>query len=324
MAWSRARARVDELSGPRRAREGVNQARAIFGVASARGPSSAEAVLLMDLDARPGKGPRPGLAVAGRMKREKNPTGMAALLEPHADLFAAAREREASEALAAREAAAREAAARVRRLGEDELMALIFDHLDEDNPRVCEGVDFERLLIFVELPASPKDTRADEDEDEDEDARGVGVPAEVAVSEGEARALGSNLDPKAWVGSNWVDDIRPIPEIALEHPELDADQRTLLARAGRGRLPTCNLRHLRRVEALRQLEFFARVCRAQGERYCRVIPGKGVESRSQPVLKRMLLAWCSDPGQPVLGWAPELDVHGEWGSAIVELRVESG
>ena len=68
------------------------------------------------------------------------------------------------------------------------------------------------------------------------------------------------------------------------------------------------------------------MCRARGDRWCRVITGKGVESAGEPVLKRVVLEWCvARPPRPsgvahVRAWAPELDVHGEWGALVLRLR----
>jgi DNA-nicking Smr family endonuclease len=53
-----------------------------------------------------------------------------------------------------------------------------------------------------------------------------------------------------------------------------------------------------------------------------VIPGKGIDSKVEPVLKRAVIEWCREH-DVVLGWAPELDRHGEWGSMILELRSRS-
>ncbi|MCA9685824.1 MAG: Smr/MutS family protein [Myxococcales bacterium] len=222
-------------------------------------------------------------------------------------------EREAEAARAA-EAAALEAALVPIRLDEAELMELIFANLDHENPRVCEGIDFDRLCIFTERPAVEGEPREDE---------AVAEPVELAdvPALAEERQLDPGLDPRAWIGAGWRDDIRPIPAAVLDRPELEPSQRELLVRAGGQRLQSCNLRRMKREPAMAQLAFFVEICRVRGQRYCRVIPGKGVESRAEPVLKRALLSWCRAPEQrAVLGWAPEIDEHGEWGSAVLELR----
>jgi DNA-nicking Smr family endonuclease len=82
-----------------------------------------------------------------------------------------------------------------------------------------------------------------------------------------------------------------------------------------------NLRHLGRSEALAHLDLHVRLCRNRRVRFCRVIPGKGIDSKVEPVLKRAVIEWCRAPEHDaVLGWAPELDRHGEWGAMILELR----
>ena len=234
---------------------------------------------------------------------------LSALLQPHVvPLGEAARAREQAQ----REQAQREAArAHMRRLDEAELMALIFTHLDPENPRVCDGIDFDRLVIFEHLqPAEPPavSTRAAEHE-----------PAIASEPEPEPDEL--ELDGDDWIGRTWVDDIRPIPAAVLDRPELSPEQRTLLTRARRRVTASVNLRHLGRSEALAHLELHVRLCRNRRVRFCRVIPGKGIDSKVEPVLKRAVIEWCRAPERDaVLGWAPELDRHGEWGAMILELR----
>jgi len=82
-----------------------------------------------------------------------------------------------------------------------------------------------------------------------------------------------------------------------------------------------NLRHLYRADALHHLELFIGVCRTRRLRFCRVIPGKGVHSKAEPVIKRAVIEWCREHERDaVIGWAPEIDQHGEWGAMILELR----
>jgi DNA-nicking Smr family endonuclease len=252
--------------------------------------------------------------MAGRSSRSRDDDDarasvLAALLEPHLDtLSEAARIREAAEREQAERAAAAIRAVR-RKLDEAELMALIFEHLDPDNPRVCEGIEFDRLVVLSEPEPLPEPG-----------------PHELADSP----SVQSNphidhlnhidhIDASAWIGQSWADDIRPIPAELLDRPELDEQQHGLLVRAARRELASLNLRRLASAEALVHLEVFVRLCRAERVRYCRVIPGKGVDSKAEPVIKRLVIEWCR-AGAAVLGWAPELDRHGEWGAMILELR----
>lgn len=206
-----------------------------------------------------------------------------------------------------------------RFLDERELMALIFVHLDHENPRVCEGIEFERFEIL----STPVDRSV---------RAGPVVERElVAVPEPSTTQLqgdppGSRLPPpmrlelEQRIGAAWADDIVAVPADWLEHPQLSAAQQQLLARSRRRALATLNLRHLDRETALRHVELFVRACQARRVAWCRVITGKGIGSVGEPVLKRAVLEWCRGPGRTqVLEWAPELDSHGEWGVLVVRL-----
>ena len=235
-----------------------------------------------------------------------------AALGPHlGELSEAARARAEAEAKAERE---RAEAAATRRLTEAELMPLIFAHLDPDNPRVYSGIDFDRIVI-CEAAALPE-------------------PKPELVASGEPVESPALADPEpelaapdgqAWVGASWSDDLGPIIEL-VDRPQLSRAQHELLCAAASVELLELNLRHRDRHDGLRELEFFVRLCRARGDRWCRVITGKGIESAGEPVLKRMVLEWCvARPPRPsgieqVLGWAPEIDQYGEWGALILRLR----
>jgi DNA-nicking Smr family endonuclease len=242
---------------------------------------------------------------------ERMSLDLGALLKPHVGpLGEAARAREQ----ARREQAEREAArAGLRRLDEAELMALIFTHLDPENPRVCEGIDFDRLVILDRPPEPP--AAAPEAEPEAEP---------TLEPELETEDDNPDLDADEWIGRSWTDDIRPIPAAMLDRPQLSSEQRELLVRARRRVSASVNLRHLGRGEALAHLDLHVQLCRERRVRFCRVIPGKGIDSKVEPVLKRAVIEWCRAPERDaVLGWAPELDRHGEWGAMILELRAAS-
>jgi DNA-nicking Smr family endonuclease len=198
-----------------------------------------------------------------------------------------------------------------RRLDEEELMALIFSHLDHENPRVCEGIEFERLVILSKRAAEPARIDAPQQPD---------PPSRPAPSEPPRPALELDVS-NAWIGRSWADDISTVPAALLDRPELDTAQRELVARAGKRERATLNLRRLYREPAMRHLQLFVHACRSQRVRLCRVITGKGVHSSDEPVLKRAVLEWCRGPGrEAVIGWAPLLDHHGEWGTVVLELR----
>lgn len=197
-----------------------------------------------------------------------------------------------------------------RRLDERELMALIFSFLDHENPRVCEGIEFDRLEILSE--PVPVDPQPQPQEADPPPSRSPATPKQPVPT----------LDlPEGWVGRGWTDDIATVPAALLDRPQLDAAQRQLLERAAKRVCGTLNLRRLHRDPALHHLQLFVHACRGKRVRVCRVITGKGVNSRDEPVIKRAVLEWCRGPGRAaVLGWAPQLDRHGEWGTLVLELR----
>jgi DNA-nicking Smr family endonuclease len=205
-----------------------------------------------------------------------------------------------------------EPAPKPRYLDERELMALIFLHLDDENPRVCEGIEFERFEILLEREVREVETSAAMEES-------VEVLEPDPEPEPEfARAMRLQLEQR--IGATWTDDIAAVPGEWLDRPQLRREQAQLLERARRRANATVNLRHLDRATALRHLELFVHACQARRVRFCRVITGKGIGSVGEPVLKRAVLEWCRGPGRTrVLEWAPQLDPHGEWGVLVVRL-----
>jgi DNA-nicking Smr family endonuclease len=204
----------------------------------------------------------------------------------------------------------------LRRLDEGELMALIYAHLDDENPRVCEGIEFERLEVLAEREVAHAAERSAEVETETES-----IASEPAPPMPRAPAI--DVPAMTWIGRSWTDDIAAVPSEWLDRPQPRPEQLALLRAVESRRLAQLNLRRLARELALRHLELFVRACQANRVSHCRVIPGKGVNSRAEPVLKRALLEWCRGPGRAwVLEWAPELDQHGEWGSAVLRLSLQ--
>lgn len=209
-------------------------------------------------------------------------------------------------------------------LDEQELMALIFAHLDHENPRVCEGIEFERFQI-LSRPADAVRTRSAVEIDP------VAAPPptqpQLLEPEGEIESeVESEFTPamllelEQRIGAAWADDIATVPSDWLEQPELTAAQQQLLTRARRRALATLNLRRLDRVTALRHLELFVHACQGRRLGCCRIITGKGIGSAGEPVIKRAVLEWCRGPGRKqVLEWAPELDPHREWGVLVMRL-----
>jgi DNA-nicking Smr family endonuclease len=198
-------------------------------------------------------------------------------------------------------------------------MALIFLHLDDENPRVCEGIEFERFEISAREPGREDNSleRADE----------TSEPMQESIEEQEPEhepqpelSIAMRLELEQRIGATWTDDIAAVPGEWLDRPQLRPEQAQLLERARRRGAATVNLRHLDRATALRHLELFVHACQARRVRFCRVITGKGIGSVGEPVLKRAVLEWCRGPGRTrVREWAPQLDPHGEWGVLLVRL-----
>ena len=202
-----------------------------------------------------------------------------------------------------------------QRLDEAQLMALIFTSLTDENLRVCEGIDFDRLVILAE--PEPDDPEPDDPEPDDPE------PEIDEIDEPEPGSPTPTIAASEWVGRTWADGIATVPAELLDRPAPQPAWLELRARAESRPLDTLNLRRLDRATALRHLELFVHACRAKRRRLCRVITGKGVESRAEPVLKRAAIEWCLR-ADAVLDCAPWLDRHGEWGALILELRAAPG
>jgi DNA-nicking Smr family endonuclease len=215
-------------------------------------------------------------------------------------------------------------------LDERELMALIFVHLDRENPRVCEGIEFERFEILstpedvarTRSTADPKPTAAPVPAPPTTAPQPVFLEPEPEPEPEPELTPAMRLELEQRIGAAWADDIAAVPGDWLERPRLSPAQKQLLARASRRSLATLNLRHLDRSTAVRHLELFVRACQARRLGLCRIITGKGIGSVGEPVLKRAVLEWCRGPGRTqVPEWAPQPDSHDEWG--VVVLRLSS-
>lgn len=140
--------------------------------------------------------------------------------------------------------------------------------------------------------------------------------APAAASSSPAVAV---LRDRLRAGPSWSAPTHP----PLDHAELTPAQQSLLADAARhAPLPLLRLRGLARGDALDALHDFVTLHRAAGRRYVRVVPGKGLGSRAEPVLKASVLAWCAAEGQAeVDAYAPEPDdAEGTYGALVLRLR----
>ncbi len=111
----------------------------------------------------------------------------------------------------------------------------------------------------------------------------------------------------------------------LRSVEVKPAHRELLKRADiyrkEKRIPELNLRGRTKDEALLRLEGFLEIAQRRGDRYGRVIHGKGKGSQDDPVIKPAVLIWCEGPGaKSVSGYAPEVSEDGDYGSIILEFR----
>jgi len=111
----------------------------------------------------------------------------------------------------------------------------------------------------------------------------------------------------------------------LRSVEVTPAHRELLKRADiyrkEKRIPELNLRGRTKDDALLRLEGFLDIARRRGDRYGRVIHGKGKGSQDDPVIKPAVLIWCEGPGAKfVAGYAPEVSDDGDYGSIMLEFR----
>jgi len=111
----------------------------------------------------------------------------------------------------------------------------------------------------------------------------------------------------------------------LRSVEVTHAHRELLKRADvhrkEKRIPELNLRGRTKDDALLRLEGFLDIARRRGDRYGRVIHGKGKGSQDDPVIKPAVLIWCEGPGAKfVAGYAPEVSEDGDYGSIMLEFR----
>lgn len=136
--------------------------------------------------------------------------------------------------------------------------------------------------------------------------------------------LSDRLQSHDWTGARWADrvELTNLSAAELHEPTLSHEQRQLLRRSRNETMAVLNIRHLRRDQALREVESFVRTCARRSLRYVRIITGKGRQSPGgTPVLKPAVIAWCQDAGvRWVRSFSPETDRSGDYGSVVLELR----
>ncbi len=160
----------------------------------------------------------------------------------------------------------------------------------EEKPRVREAVGD---AVLIAEPVDPELARAEE-------------------------AL-RHFKERAWTGTEWRDAPPPPPE---EQAELRAEERLIIDGARRSSwVPTLRIRGFSRARALAALGDFVTLHQAAGRAYVRVITGKGVGSRREPVLKHALVSWCAGEGVDLVrGIAPEREATLEFGAFVLALH----
>lgn len=109
---------------------------------------------------------------------------------------------------------------------------------------------------------------------------------------------------------------------------LDDSQRDLIQRYERREtsrdVPVLNLRGKTRRNARRLLADFVARHSEREAKFLRIITGRGLQSKTDPVIKPTVLQWLHGPGLNfVRGYAPERTHTGDYGSLIVELASEN-
>ena len=232
---------------------------------------------------------------------------------------------------AAREApAAEEARAPVRKpsrkVSEADLMREAFEAagqgglIDKFGEAGYEVGDVE--VVDKRRPAEPAQPAAAPDGLTDEDLLFFeAVGGDVQMMQRDKLA---DLKGRDWVGARWATEheLTTLTPEELKEPRLTGEQRDRLRRSRKGpTMSVLNIRRLKRREAMAEVEAFVAGARADGDRFVRVVTGKGKQSAGDPVLKPAVINWCHGPGSSwVAGWAPETDRSGQFGSLVLELR----
>jgi DNA-nicking Smr family endonuclease len=222
----------------------------------------------------------------------------------------------------------------IRELTEQDLMREAFDAAKRDDVYrgKYEGIGFDpgNVIILRAEPERGSTTAvaaparlADRAEVTPEDLMFFDAMAEVSQVAA-PNPYADRLAAHDWTGAKWADriELTSLSAAELHEPSLTHEQRQLLRRSRSETMAVLNIRHLKRDEAMREVEAFVRACVRRELRFVRVVTGKGRQSvGGEPVLKPAVIRWCSEQGARwVRGWAPETDRSGNFGSVVVELR----
>jgi len=137
-------------------------------------------------------------------------------------------------------------------------------------------------------------------------------PPEPAYSSETPDGLITPTLPKSGEGLNYVEALHSSQKGLLNRSKLWARRNTL---------QVLNLRGDSIEDALRQLELFVHQAWKDGDRYVRIITGRGLKSTDKhPAIKATTLQWLEGPGfRYVRGYAPELTSERDYGSMIVAI-----
>lgn len=207
-----------------------------------------------------------------------------------------------------------------REVDEGELMATAFQALSTGTV----NIEWERTQVVLEKSAP--------------DAHEASAPAEPPPAPQSAARASTpappHLDPAQWQGRDWegqdfftgqancVDAEQPFAQI--QRGQLSPAQSRLLDKISKLRpseVQELNLRHLPRKEAMVQLRRKATQMRRLGQRYLRIITGKGIGSSGAPILRREVVHWCIlQAKKQALQWTPEPENNREYGSIFIDLQ----
>ena len=209
---------------------------------------------------------------------------------------------------------------------EGEVMAAAFSdqHFDPSEVEIVARVAHPpaaRPKVPASEPGEPEEPEVVPERAAERDPETVAEPVDPELARAD-EAL-RQIRARAWTGQQWRDAPPPPPE---ERAELRAEERQIIDGAGRcSWVPTLRIRGLSRARALVDLADFVTLHQAAGRPYVRVITGKGVGSRREPVLKHALVSWCAGEGVGLVrGIAPEREATLEFGAFVLALHRRRG
>lgn len=143
----------------------------------------------------------------------------------------------------------------------------------------------------------------------------------------------TSLDPSQWQGRDWggqdwlsgqhvpIDATHPFSK--LRNHQLSPTQLRLLEKVTRlhpAKIQELNLRYQTRNQAMAQLRRTVAQMRRFGQRYLRIITGKGIGSSGAPILRQEVVHWCIlQANRQALQWTPEPENNREYGAIFVDL-----